>query len=141
MSFGIIMTMEVSHLLRGFLFRRIMDVILWCSFHILSPKPFSFSLYWLPLWIRKLWRWPTCLSDDEIVVVSFHFLNTWLCTLMEYVYFCLFLWVLCFVLSCWGFLNRRWHIRWWDIWCSLQQLLGEKGVAAISYDGKYWFDN
>ena len=75
MSFGNKIAMDVSHILSGFSFRSAIEVILWCKFHILSLKFSLFSLYWLTSGKSKLWWWPKCLLEGDVVVDSFHFLK------------------------------------------------------------------
>ena len=86
MSFEIIITMKVSHILRRFSFIRVMEVILWCIFHILSLKYCLLSSHWVPSGANKLWWRPKYLPEGDVAVVSFHFKSIVYIHSMEYIF-------------------------------------------------------
>ena len=119
-TFGNMMTINVIHLLSGFSLRRAIEVILWWIFHILSLISSLSSLYWVPSGESKLWWWPKCLPDGEVVVDSYHFLNPCLYSLKGIWLFVFVLTISLFCCRLWRFFFYCWRQwQWCNIWCSI----------------------
>ena len=75
LSLGCNKTIQMNYRWRGDKLIKDINVMVWCSFIILSLKFDSTSDCWVPSSLNRLWWCPRYIPEGDIVVCSFQFLN------------------------------------------------------------------
>ena len=88
MSFGIRVTIEISHLLSWFSFINVREVMLWCICHIISLKYFFCHHIDCHRVLENCDNYPGCRPKENAIVIPVKFWSL-ICILWEeYIYLC-----------------------------------------------------